>query len=351
VFPQSDSDGRRNELLRPIADESRLHPIFKRLIIGEHFSSAREIIRELAYAFVDVDGNYAKDFQTSGFNARLWELYLFAFLHEQRFMMFREFSRPDFCAAKGPFSIGIEAVTVNPTPGEQPPSPKSQNELDNLRQQYMPIKFGSVLYSKLQKRYWELPHMIGMPFVLAVHDFCTNNSMTWSAPAINDYLFGLRASWSKDEAGKLHITEHPIKEHTWGNKTIPSGFFNQPNSEYISAVLFSNSGTLPKFNRMGKLAGFGSERVLMKRIGVRHNPDDNATEGLPFSVNVEPGEYSEDWSHGVSAFLNPRAVHPVPAELFSGCAYHFLRAGRRVAVLPPFFVYTSRTLVVAPEDD
>ena len=101
VFPQDDNDGKKNELLRPIADESRLHPIFNMLIKGEHFSSAREIIRELAYAFVlYVDGNYhAKDFQTSGFNPRLWELYLFVFLHEQRFMVFREFNRPDFCVA------------------------------------------------------------------------------------------------------------------------------------------------------------------------------------------------------------------------------------------------------------
>ena len=163
-----------------------------------------------------------------------------------------------------------------------------------------------------RSEYWELPHMKNVPFVLAVHDFCTIelNDMVC---ARNERLpFQSQASWSKDEAGKFHITEHPIKEHTWGSKTIPSGLFNEPNSEYVSAVPFSNSGTLPKFNRMGKLAGFGSERVLMKRIGVRHNPDDNATEGLPFSVNVEPEEYSEDGSHGVSVFLNPRAVHPVP---------------------------------------
>ncbi len=77
-------------------------------------------------------------------------------------------------------------------------------------------------------------------------------------PAINDYLFGLRATWHKDQDGKLHIKENAIREHRWGNKAIASGFFNQPDAEHVSAVLFSNSATLSKFNRMGKLAGFGS---------------------------------------------------------------------------------------------
>src|SRR5439155_20616393 len=156
-----------------------------------------------------------------------------------------------------------------PTSGERPPSPQSQHELDILRHEYMPIKFGSALYSKLQKRYWELPHMSDVPLILAVHDFCADDSMTWSAPAINDYLYGLRASWFQDASGKLHITESPVERHTWKEKTIPSGFFNQPDAERVSAVLFSNSATLSKFNRMGKLAGFGSDRVLMTRIGIR----------------------------------------------------------------------------------
>jgi hypothetical protein len=71
IFPQGDTNRRRNELLHPQVDSSRLNPYFKTLIETEHFSPAREIIREIAYAFVDVDGNYAKDFQTSGFNGRL----------------------------------------------------------------------------------------------------------------------------------------------------------------------------------------------------------------------------------------------------------------------------------------
>jgi hypothetical protein len=33
-----------------------------------------------------------------------------------------------------------------------------------------------------------------------------------------------------------------------------------PDAENVSAVLFSNSGTIAKFNRVGALPGFGSSR-------------------------------------------------------------------------------------------
>jgi hypothetical protein len=50
------------------------------------------------------------------------------------------------------------------------------------------------------------------------------------------------------------ITHTPIDKHKSGTKETPSAFFAQPNAENVSAVLFSNSGTIPKFNRMGTRA-------------------------------------------------------------------------------------------------
>ena len=350
VFPQGDVERDSIDLFKPVVADSVLHPNFRILAESEHHSSARSILKELARPFVDIDGNFLKDFQSTGFNARLWELYLSSFFYEQRFGIDRSFDRPDFCTEKDGFPIGVEAATVNPTTGEAPPDPKNDDELRAFRQEYMPIKYGSVLFSKLKKRYWELPHMKGMPFILAVHDFCGNDSMTWSAPALNDYLFGLRASWQTDEAGKLLITESPIQDHRWGNKNpIPSGFFNQPNSENVSAVMFSNSATLSKFNRMGKLAGFGNPSVKMFRIGVKHNFDPNATEPIHFNIEVEPGKYSETWTEGVQIFHNPRALLPIPPGLFAGCADHSLRNGSRIAMLPDGFVHSSHTMILAPK--
>jgi hypothetical protein len=48
---------------------------------------------------------------------------------------------------------------------------------------------------------------------------------------------------------------------------IPAGFFLQPETENIRAVLVNPSGTLTKFNRMGFLAGFGDRDIRMVRGG------------------------------------------------------------------------------------
>ena len=329
AFPQYDNSGKRHEIMQGHMPEDKLHKNFKFISEGLHHIAARRMIEEVALAFVDIDGNYAKDFQTTGFNARLWELGLFAFLYEQKFNINHSYNRPDFFISKQGYPIAIEATTVNPTAGEESLIPKNKDELDRLRKDYMPIKFGSALYSKLRKKYWLLEHMKGVPLILAVHDFCAEGSMTWSAPSLSNYLYGSLPDWHKTSEGKLIITEHPIIEHTWNNKHIPSGFFKQPDSEYISAVLFSNSMTIAKFNRMGVLAGFGHEEVRMFRRGIRHNFDPNATEGTPFCEEVIIGKYDEKWSDGIELFHNPNALIPISEEFFPDCTHHYFDGQRR----------------------
>jgi transposase InsO family protein len=41
-----------------------------------------------------------------------------------------------------------------------------------------------------------------------------------------------------------------VTTHHWGTKEIPSGFFDLPDAEHVSAVLFNSSGTIAKFNRI-----------------------------------------------------------------------------------------------------
>lgn len=210
----------------------------------------------------------------------------------------------------------------------------------------MPVKFGSALYSKLQKKYWELDHVKNVPLILAVHDFCADSSMTWSAPALSDYLYGVRASWKKSPSGKLEVTETPVTEHVWGTKRIPSGFFDLPGVENVSAVLFSNSATVSKFNRLGVLAGFGLENIKIFRTGVRHDFDPNAAEGILFNEEVVPGKYDEDWSQGMQLFHNPKAAIPISPKFFEGCAHHYFDGQRRHSILPEGFIHQSITQVL-----
>ena len=66
-------------------------------------------------------------------------------------------------------------------------------------------------------------------------------------------------------ARRLIIVPGPEERDRWEKSAFPSCFFNQQNTENVSAVLFTNAGTMPKFNRMGVLADFGDPSVRLIR--------------------------------------------------------------------------------------
>ncbi|GAA0739679.1 hypothetical protein LRH25_30710 [Ideonella azotifigens] len=139
--------------------------------------------------------------------------------------------------------------------------------------------------------------------------------------------------------------------HEYNGKVIPSGFFLQPGAENISAVLFSASGTISKFNRMGKLAGFGLPNQTIRRFGVRHDHDPNAVLPKGFMHVVEQGSVTESWAEGLSMFHNPSATHPVDPDMFPGIAHYSLVGGQVRSILPEFHPYSSFTLNIMMRDD
>lgn len=350
LFPQGDENLRRKfEIFAPVITREEMHPNFVVLSEQKGYSPAKAIIGEIAYSFVDNDGNYLQQFQSNGFDARLWELFLYALFHENEFWIDRKWKAPDFCCQKFNGSVFIEAVTVNPTQGEQAVqvTPDSEPNLEK-RSDYAAIKFGSALFSKLQEKYWELEHVKNHPLVFAIADFHGPHSMLWTHSALAEYLYATRSR--KVQTGTaVRVEEIAIKEHTYGDKRIPSGFFQQPGAENVSAVLFSNSGTISKFNRMGKLAGFGDHGIKMWRTGKRYDHEAGKIEPLDFSFEVKDG-LIEMWSEGVSMFHNPYARLPIDEELFPFVSHHFLEDGRMVSHLPEFFPFASITTVMAVDD-
>ena len=84
AFPQGDEAERKyNALMQPVYPNERLHASFRALSQEPGYSPASHLISELAYAFTDPDGNFIEQFQTTGFDARMWELYLFIMLSEE----------------------------------------------------------------------------------------------------------------------------------------------------------------------------------------------------------------------------------------------------------------------------
>lgn len=348
VFEQGDATRKKTEILNvPPEREALLHKNFE--ILHSHIShqAAKRIIQEIAYAFVDLDGNFIEQFPTTGLNARLWELYLHAYFNEARFTSHRRNDRPDFEIEKYGNLVFVEGVTVNANADFDPPlAPATPAQIEELTKDFIPIKFGSPLFSKLQNKYWEMPHVKGHPLLIAIHDFHREDSMTWSSSGLSQYLYGARHRPFYDAQGRLSVVVEPIETHTYKTKTIPSGFFKQPGAENISGILFSNSATLGKFNRMGTLAGFGHPDVRLTRAGLCHDHDENARVPQKFIFEVKPDSCDESWGEGLSLFHNPNALNPVDPELFPNIAHHFFEDGKFVSVLPEFHPYNSLTHIM-----
>lgn len=318
LYPQGDEKQVPNEILIPCVNEQQLHPYFKVLTTEPRFEAAKNLINEIVYSYIDVDGNYIKEFQTHGFDSRLWELYLYVYLYDTGALIKRDYAAPDYHISIFGEELFIEAVTVNPSQSKERPDPApptTNEETALLIKDYIPIKYGSTLYSKLQKKYWEKPHVAEKPFILAIHDFHMPGSMTWSRTGLCDYLYGVRTRVNKRDDGELQPVIEKIESHSWEGKTIPSNFFAQPGSENVSAVLFSNAATITKFNRMGKLAGLGSKKVKMIRYGFLYNPDPKALLPIPFSIEIDSEEYEESWSDSLTMYHNSNAKHPLDPEL------------------------------------
>lgn len=308
---------------------------------------------EMMRHFVDVDGNFVQQFQTAAFDSRIWELYLYAALLELGLYVGKKHEAPDFEVRRGGRKAFIEAVIVGPSPKDPPldigqdgrPNLRSPEEIQELIKTRMPIRFGSALYSKLSRKtpYWELDHVKGHPLIFAVADFHENQSMTWTSPALLEYLYGVTHDFVFDEAGDLVITPLKLETHEYQGKIIPSGYFFQPGAENVSAVLFSSSGTISKFSRMGRLAGFGLPNQRIYRTGVRHRHDENAALPIPFFFEVKQGVVTETWAEGLSMFHNPRAKHKVAPDMFPGIAHHVFEGGKVKSLLPEFHPYSSFT--------
>ena len=329
TFPQGDETTRKRlRLMTPVHTEDRLNPLFRTLATNRGYSPAANTIAEIAHAFTDPDGNFIEQFQTTGFDSRLWEFYLFTFLREEGCSLDRSHNAPDFVCNHFGLDFCLEAVTVNPSQaGLDPPPPASPAEVRQYNEQFMPIRYGGALLAKLRKRYWEKEHVAGKPLVLAIHDFHQPHSMMWSHGGLPIYLYGYLHTASRNERGELVITPVPIERHVWGTRTMRSGFFFQPEGENISAVMFSNSATISKFNRIGKLAKFGDPDIRMIRVGQAMSNDPNADAGIPFQLEVDDN-YQESWAQGLSVFHNPRAKHPLDPGHFPDLLHHFFRDGQ-----------------------
>ncbi|WP_122951461.1 hypothetical protein [Bathymodiolus thermophilus thioautotrophic gill symbiont] len=87
------------DLFTPIVEEDKLHNNFKNIIL-EPEAYARDVINEWADGFIDRDGKFIKEFQTT-FNSSFWEIYLYASLKQFNYSIDFTFQAPDFVVNDG----------------------------------------------------------------------------------------------------------------------------------------------------------------------------------------------------------------------------------------------------------
>ncbi|GAA4706823.1 hypothetical protein GCM10025781_26900 [Kocuria gwangalliensis] len=336
------------DFFTPVVKEKRFHESFRYLAFGDRFSPARELITLMMRWYENQDGNYVEQFQTTGFDARVWELYLFATLVERGYAVSQPDPAPDFLARGLDGQFYLEATTINPSVvnGQPFPSQKPRTEaaLADYVENYLPVRFAGPLTAKLMKRYWEHPGVSGTPLVLAIQDFHDEMSMTYSGVSLPRYLYGLAFDEESTESG-VTVAPRTITHHRWKGKEIESCFFDQAGAEHISAVVFNGSGTLAKFNRMGVKVGLGAPTVTLVHTGIRLSSNGNPT-GATFESRVTEG-YEESWIDGMNVYHNPNALCPLDPGLLPGAAHHHRSRAGIESSIPHGHLISSRTAVVA----
>ena len=304
------------------------------------------------------DRNFVPDLQTNNFASRLFELYLLACFREQGLRVRQDHVSPDFQIEKDGATCWVEAVTANAETrraggiGDWVHAPADRTE----RLTGAPAeRFAKTLRGKLQREYHALSHVNGHPFAIAIADFHSSGSMMWSREALPAYLYGVRAD-IEGEGTTRRAVGKPISNLT-GKNAIPAGLFRDPAFAQLSAVIFSNAGTLAKFNRMGFLAGWRPPGLSMIRRGILFDRTPGALEPIDFELEVGSPEYDalwpwgEAWCQELEIYHNPLAVHPIPFELVPGATHWFEREGEvECSTIWANSVISSVTQLRAPRD-
>lgn len=333
--------------------------IFKLLSSHTHHPAAW-MLNQLYLALPNPDANWAADCQTSNFHTRLWEAQLLGSFREQGLIVTQPFESPDFRIENRHGGVAwVEAVTANPqvaynhvnAPQSRPPQAREEIFFGPAA-----LRFAKTLGSKLQRRYDNLPHVAGQPFMIAVADFQAPGSMTWSREGLIGYLYGTGAEVTEVDGSRK--ARSVSVSHLQGPSAFPAGLFANDQHSELSAVIFSNACSLAKFNRVAITTLDVPKGLRYMRIGKFFDRTPGALEGIPFCLDVTSEDYKclwpsgrEPWSAELEVFHNPFARHPVAFDLLPEATHWFDQGGEVVcSTIYEHSVLWSRTMILNAGD-
>jgi hypothetical protein len=231
---------------------------------------------------------------------------------------------PDFVIERSGCRIAVEATTTNPsTAGVLARDGRALHALSREeRWEYLhnewAIRLGGPLTAKLHKRYWDRRECAGLPLVLAVEAFHDPLALSLSHTKVAEYLYGFQVVSPTIKAGQMTAEPAQLVAHKLGMKSIPSGFFNLPDAEHISAVIFTNAATSSKFTRMGWEKHGSATTTMVARVGAMWDPDPDTRYATWFAYDLREPLFRERWTDGMVVLHNPRARVPLSDDAFRG---------------------------------
>lgn len=331
-------------LFAPIVPEARQHVYYRELTSGRHEEKKR-ILAEWAQGFVDRDGKFVTEFQTT-FDSTFWELYLHAVWRELGLPVDFSHARPDFALfSSAGAAFAAEATIAQHADGYAPAARPRFDSFPELeaRLEYQSIRFANAISSKLRKyraEYHKLPHVAGRPFVLCVAPFDQQWGFSLADRPMRRVLLGADIPLvQRDASGELVVVGEALSPMAWkpSGAEVPFGLFCDPAAApEISAVLFSSTAT---FGKLTALAKTGDAFVT----AVRYNA--HATAPTIYQGQLEG--YEESLLDGLHLFVNPHARFPLATGEFSsrGVAVHTLgRQGEYSTTTPNNFLF-ARSMI------
>lgn len=322
------------DLFAPVVPRERWHPNFQR-IVDRVTEEERQVLRDWAAGFVDRDGKFVIEFQTT-FNSSFWELYLYALLREVGCEVDLGFERPDFIVTGGTLgAFTAEAVVAsNPLDGAPEwaadphrPLPAQEDMLDLAC-----LRLSQAITEKHRKwlgGYEALPQCTQRPFVVCVAPFEQPMASLQGTQAIDRVLFGgLRPVVVKDDSGTARVLGHSRTRETFkkSGARIDLGLFANEQMSAISAVIFSSLATWSKVHALSR----PEDRTALFR-SVRH-----FAEGGRRGMVQWGSDYKETLVDGAHIFLNPHAARPLDPTLWlaQGFGVHRFHYDRTISSLP-----------------
>jgi len=302
------------DLFTPIVEPTRFHPNF---INSLHpaYGGARALLQEWARGFVDRDGKFVLEFQTT-YNSAFWELYVYAALKQFGRTVDFSFDAPDFVVTSAP-NFCIEAVTAQAAAGAlnewETPLEDFWGSIHTLSRAPLvdqaTVRLANSLtgkHRKYREQYANLPHVNGKPFVLALAPFEQPFFYLQLHQAILRTLFGYDLSTTDQQTGSAnHRFMREIRKPN--GSSIPLGYFTNDGMREISAVLFSSTATFGKLQALNKDE---QERTVIQALRF-----DAKSRGIRQEVN-EGHDYRETVLDGLSVYYNPFASHPLDPTIF-----------------------------------